>query len=210
MAPPIVTVHSVSFNQREARIYGRHTCPQTNSARNGLPTQDSCGSTYTMSTDSTSSHPPVVLACCHRNGGDLGSISPLAQERHDKGLHPRRTQEQRTQIVDSSHDISHRGLPNRGRLARAGWTLWWRRKATVSMLSSSACAACFKSIWGYGRPPSRHSALLMFLFLQFHFDLFHFFTDPVIRAHSARLEEHLDPEDEEKTGGCEIGESLRN
>ena len=43
----------------------------------------------------TKGDPPVVVASSHSNRSDLTAITPLAQESHHKGLHPRRAQQQR-------------------------------------------------------------------------------------------------------------------
>jgi hypothetical protein len=47
--------------------------------------------------------PPVVRPRSHGHGSDLAAVAPLAEEGHNKSLHPRRAEEEREEVVEPSH-----------------------------------------------------------------------------------------------------------
>lgn len=89
---------------------------ETDSAGDGPTANDSNTSADGMATASTKSNPPVILSGSHGDGSNLASVTPLAQEGHDKGLNPGRAKQQRAEVGYSLEDARRTttGFPNRG------------------------------------------------------------------------------------------------
>lgn len=71
------------------------------SSSQGSTSNDCHTSAARMARNCTERHQPVVLSCRHGYGGDLTPVSPFAEEGHDECLHPRWTEHETEQILQT-------------------------------------------------------------------------------------------------------------
>lgn len=160
-----------------------------------------------MATASTKSNPPVILSGSHGDGSNLTSVTPLAQEGHDKGLNPSRAKQKRAEVGYSLEDARRTttGFPNRGLRRRSG-----RRHQAVAGSRPSAIA-----VKTHLESVSRHgitslAAHLLFLFSKLLLNLVHLSRNTLVGVHLETLPHQLGSKDKEENGSEETGQALRD
>ena len=164
-----------------------------------------------MSTERTGRDPPVILAGGHGDGGDLRAVAPLAEEGHDEGLDPGGTEKEGEEVGEAVEGVAEGFCVGWGWTSRAGGRGrggWGGERAAwgVVVVFGAGCAAGFEDVGGDGTASSGTALGGEFFLFELHLDFFHFFADAFVGRDLAGFEEHAHTEDEEETGGKEVGD----
>lgn len=208
----------------------KHTNFEANSSCDGATSKNSNASAESMARRSTQSHPPVVLAGGHGDGGNLRTVTPLSEEGHDEGLDPGGAEEEREEVSEALEETGYGGAVagargaaggRRRRRTGRGREAVLRARLTTAVTASTTMAVAethLESVGGDGGKvigaaavtTRTHERGFFFLFGQLALHLVQFFGDALVRVHGEPFAEEADAEDEEETGGSEGGKARRD